>query len=737
MGFLDQATTAISSIRTAVTSLGSATGLSSALNSVTGIFNNPGEFLTTLTDVKLPLPNPLFDYASYDYILGIGCLSDDEANNPDTSFMNGSKVELICKSANSDPDNRVDTPYGKFDFFIDNLEIDLQIGFENDQNSNVTNLGFQITEPYSMGMLTIAMQYLAAKKGHSNWRMAPWLLTIEFRGNTESGKILSIPKTFRAIPFLITNIDMRVKETGAIYNIRAMPTSQAALTDAAAKLTHDVSISGASVAEILQTGDKSLQVALNKRAKLLVANDSAAVPDEYVIIFPKTLASKTEAIPEDAGATTASRDQIATIIGATKGEDGNYTQAIGQLNEIGSAILNFNKANAGSPPAGSPADVYDKSSNTFFKGKLTADPKVSDFKFNQKSMIPNAINQVIMKSVFPDKALDEKNIDDKGFRKWWRIDCQTFIVSTDANMDKTGVKPVVHVYRVVPYDVHASRMITVNTKGPGFYELAKQTVKEYNYIYTGKNVDIINFEIYFENGKFTEMAADFLNKGADTVTVNQSGDSSITDPNKEVIDPLGKGNPPEQKLGVVPGIVRFLKTLTNTDQKGGSGPDTPSTRAARIFHDAVTRPTANSMTTLNMEIIGDPYFIAHSGMGNWTGQSTANSTNLLTDGSINWQNGEVDILVNFRTPLDINQATGLYQFAGSTSSAPLISWSGLYHVTNVVCKFSKGEFRQILKGNRRPYQEVSNEGTPTGSGVLNTSTPVEKSPEDLADIGPQ
>ena len=233
------------------------------------------------------------------------------------------------------------------------------------------------------------------------------------------------------------------------------------------------------------------------------------------------------------------------------------------------------------------------------------------------------------------------------------------------------------------------------------------------------------------------MAADFLNKGADTVTVNQSGDSSITDPNKEVIDPLGKGNPPEQKLGVVPGIVRFLKTLTNTDQKGGSGPDTPSTRAARIFHDAVTRPTANSMTTLNMEIIGDPYFIAHSGMGNWTGQSTANSTNLLTDGSINWQNGEVDILVNFRTPLDINQGTGLYQFAPSTSSAPLISWSGLYHVTNVVCKFNGGQFRQILRGNRRPYQEVSNEGTPTGSGVLNNTNPVEKSPEDLADIGPQ
>ena len=65
-------------------------------------------------------------------------------------------------------------------------------------------------------------------------------------------------------------------------------------------------------------------------------------------------------------------------------------------------------------------------------------------------------------------------------------------------MTITGTAPLVYVYRVIPYDVHASKMITVNTKGPGFYELAKQTVKEYNYIYTGKNVDIINFDIYFD-----------------------------------------------------------------------------------------------------------------------------------------------------------------------------------------------------------------------------------------------
>jgi hypothetical protein len=110
---------------------------------------------------------------------------------------------------------------------------------------------------------------------------------------------------------------------------------------------------------------------------------------------------------------------------------------------------------------------------------------------------------------------------------------------------------------------------------------------------------------------------------------------------------------------------------------------------------------------LEMEIIGDPYYIVQSGQGNYTASATQYS-NLNDDGSMNYQNGEVDIIVNFRTPIDINQTSGLYNFKGSASS-PVTQWSGMYSVTDVISTFRDGQFKQTLKGFRRTLQELQEE----------------------------
>ena len=132
MSFLDQATSAvgkaakIAGIAVAaskvVTSLGAATGLSSIVNAVTGAFKSFNAVFTQLSGVNLPLPNPLHAYPSYNYILGLGILTDAELNDPNATYMGGSRPRLICKSGSTDPNNRVQTPYGKFDYYIEDLE---------------------------------------------------------------------------------------------------------------------------------------------------------------------------------------------------------------------------------------------------------------------------------------------------------------------------------------------------------------------------------------------------------------------------------------------------------------------------------------------------------------------------------------------------------------------------------------------------------------------------------------
>lgn len=171
--------------------------------------------------------------------------------------------------------------------------------------------------------------------------------------------------------------------------------------------------------------------------------------------------------------------------------------------------------------------------------------------------------------------------------------------------------------------------------------------------------------------------------------------------------------------GVTPTTVSYSLTSTSTDRLGGGGADTQATRAARVFHDAITNGV--DMMKLNMEIWGDPYYIAQSGMGNYTSKPSA-FQNLNQDGTVNHQNGEVHVSVNFRTPTDINQGTGLYNFAGTTS-APVVQWSGLYRVIMVVSKFEGGQFKQTLTGNRVKQQENPKQGTASNTFSTSNSKP--------------
>jgi hypothetical protein len=135
------------------------------------------------------------------------------------------------------------------------------------------------------------------------------------------------------------------------------------------------------------------------------------------------------------------------------------------------------------------------------------------------------------------------------------------------------------------------------------------------------------------------------------------------------------------------------------------------------------------MIRLNLEIQGDPYWIVNSGQGNYTSTPVAGVKDLNKDGSVNWQTSEVDIIVNFRSPFDINQTTGLYDFksanifdmGASTSSGPTLGFTGLYRVNTCTSTFRNGVFKQRLSGSRRNLQELEAEGSSTA--VLNTSTP--------------
>jgi hypothetical protein len=59
------------------------------------------------------------------------------------------------------------------------------------------------------------------------------------------------------------------------------------------------------------------------------------------------------------------------------------------------------------------------------------------------------------------------------------------------------------IYRLIPFKVHSSIFKSPTAAPPGFQELQKIIAKQYNYIYTGLNNDLLKFDIDIDNMFYT------------------------------------------------------------------------------------------------------------------------------------------------------------------------------------------------------------------------------------------
>ena len=667
------------------------------------------------TDITLPIQNVLHDYATYNYIIGLGCLDPDSYNYPGSSYMAGKMPPLICKSANGDPNNRIQlSGGGKFDFFIDDLSIEGYASFTlKSGNTNNTNIEFTVIEPYSMGMFMQAVQTAAYNQGYKNWSGAPFLLSIQFKGNTDTGLLKSIPNTTKHIVIKFIECNMKVTEAGAVYNVKAYAANGEALNDSHRTLKSDATISGMTVQEVLQSGPKSLQQVVNARYKELKDTGAVTVQDEVLILFPSNISTQgtgaTLVKPGDSesksSATTNQTNTEITKLYKTLGvsrssTSASLTQLADTCNALGKAKVGFDATRGGTAPFPNENAVWDDKKKVWIRSEVCSQPGYTDFKFNRDSDIVNAINQVMMTSDIAVAALDPKQLDEHGFRPWWRIDTQVYYIASDANLKTTGELPKLLVYRIIPYKVHASKMLPPSAPAPGLDKLKTEVVKEYNYIYTGKNIDLLRFEFEMSQAFFVPYAVDNFTKGGDTQAAQQSSSASTSTPQQ-----ASQSNPgiPQGSDNIFPGmattVTKFVKTITSTDKMGGTRGDTEATRAARLFHDAVINST--DMQNITFDILGDPYYIATSGCGNYV-DTQLTKINITKDGSVNYLNGEVHVVINFRTPTDINQATGLYDLKNSQLCQ---QFSGIFKLTNIKSEFKHGEFKQTLEAFRIQGQD--------------------------------
>lgn len=685
-------------------------------------------------------PNVLEKFTSYTTVFTLSALTSNQLNFPDStgSYKNNNLGRIILRSAAGRPDNRVSTSYktnanptGKFDFYIDNVEIGSLMTYDKrTKGTNSTNISFEIIEPYSLGLFLQSLQIAAAEVADKgvlvNYIDVPYLLTIEFIGYDENGNVVVVNDVLnRHIPFMWGQVEMDVSASGCRYKCTATPYNESALADQVNLLKSDIKISGTTVQEILQTGENSLQRWLNDRSAEMAKQGSETgkeeyVPDEIVIIFPKDNTTiSTSQMQDDSGQSAkadpnqqSSSKQVQeklvlnkvnkpAFVGNTAGSVNLLVQNSESLNDIGKSPMGFD-LNTGGDSQLRPKDQIQQDPNKPNSRKQNFyDPKDKVFKFPKGSSVINAITEVLLMSEYCKKNVVAPS-DKSGFKKWFRIETQVFLLKPTVGNNNRAKTPKLFVFKVVEYLTHEHRFKPPASQPQGYAELKKNAVKEYNYIYTGKNVDILNFSIQLKAGLFTTAYAD-KNALAGSVypQINGQGAGQGGQPTND------ESNRNSQERGVPSAPVGELhKRYTNP---GGGPNDDYRSLIAKNFYESLLNSQAD-MLNAEIEIIGDPYYIADSGMGNFS--DTPINFNENSNGSMNYQSGDVDVIINFRTPIDYNSITGQLDFASGLETT---GFSGLYHVQEVTNNFKNGKFTQTLKAIRRPVQEPAKDQGNTNS----------------------
>jgi hypothetical protein len=678
--------------------------------------------------------NQLEQFASYNCIFTLGVLSPSSVNDPQNNYRkNGPTYTILRSGGGGITENRITTGFeqnGNLEYFIDDFTLS-SIVAPNQQTglSLGTRLAFKIYEPYSLGIFLQNLEIAAVKAGYQNYLKAPFLLEIGFLGFDDNGNASPVEYSSRKIPFMLTNIEFNVDTGGSVYEVEGIPWNEQSLTDQVQTTKDPVEIRGASVAETLSFGEQSLTAIINQKQQELAEKDELPLSDLYVIRLPKSRvkAGTVNSSPTDDQSATVSRENSgnSTVIKTSQfknritdyfgdaGQEANnniYQTLVGEtttdVNAIGSSqmVEDYNQGSNHPFPRG--LYTYDEEAQVYRRDgielSLSDDERV--FKFPQGMTIQKIIEEIVLISNYGANAT--KNLDKEGMATWFKIEVECYLLNSPEVEEALGRKPKVYVYNVVPYRVHGGIQAAPNKGVEGAEELAKQVSKKYDYIYSGQNKDVLNFDIQFRTAFFEAIRSD----RATAADGDKKGNSTKRNQTDEQVERGADESPGDR----VPDY--SLESVEGGTYTGGGSEQDAKVNLAKQFHDSLLNSKAD-LITANLEIWGDPYYLPDSGMGNYSSRNSGVKATLTEDGSIDYQRNEIDILINFRTPVDY-RAGGDMSFQSETTK--INGFSGFYRVTTVETSITGNKFTQTLELIRRRNQTLDGVG---GKSIVEKQNP--------------
>ena len=179
-------------------------------------------------------------------------------------------------------------------------------------------------------------------------------------------------------------------------------------------------------------------------------------------------------------------------------------------------------------------------------------------------------------------------------------------VTNKSEIDPDLKRPYqIYTFVVTPHKILYTRVPNYGSQQVDIVKLTKSTVRRYDYIYTGKNTEILNFKLNFNN-LFFEAIPSALGNDSSPPSRDTAAKNNAINPtsNPENISNISDLRLPAVRRQVDP-------ELTGVDARDNAVPrqDSSYYSLAKGMHKSITNSNS-SMITGEMEILGDPVYLS-------------------------------------------------------------------------------------------------------------------------------
>ena len=632
-----------------------------------------------------PIQNPLNVYANYTYHVRFSLLGISASYAQDGTYatMNGTNKIVIAESG-------VTAGFNITDFEYKNT----CAPGRKILNTTSTTWTMTVAEPFGMSLID-KMFGAGAILSIDNWSRAPYFIEVWFNGYNEDGTIMAPTLHYTQYRVILLDIDVKVTEGGSVYSLSGVFDGDIGHSNEISIPPAKFQIKASTVGEFFQ----EFQDALNA-SKPNNINENAASPlTKYIFNVPSSIATWPFKISQIDDSSQRTADMVTDNQGYTTFNNGK-----------GESMENVVNAIIGTCPQVA----------TWIQGDLTG-----------------AGGSLLTQS---------------GIATWILV--HSYVQLTNFNTTINDYNRQV-VYNLIPYNtvigitdrasVEQLQQPRIQKSKLNYLASTNALVKEYDYIYTGLNTEIIKYDISIDNAwqialpqwsalnSYYNMTAPPLvntNNPGYTYLLGEyntnSGSGSSVPANPTNLDNTAHTQYAEDVQTAstnfpFPLVVRQQNIpqahLADNGQdanpaignKIGDGKTAPMSRALGGTFLQNLFGNAPSFMNVELEIRGDPYW-----MGNGNVVDDAVTAINLVNGNVpqpynaiapagqraSYLASSTMFILSFRTGENYNEATGLMQFDSSSQF-----YNGAYVVTEVTNTFRQGSFTQTLSAYKDPLSQ--------------------------------